>query len=59
MATWTNIGDGGRKQGYRTGPDRSILVHVGSQMGAKLEPKVVKMAIKNASKIEVDFEMIF
>ena len=26
-------------------------------MGAKLEPKVVKTAIKNASKFEVDFKM--
>ena len=31
----------------------------GSILGAKLEPKVVKTAIQNASAFEVDFEMHF
>ena len=37
----------------------SLWLHFGRQMGAKLEPKVVKTAIKNASAFEVDFEMHF
>ena len=59
MATWSDIGCGNRKKRYHPAPSRTIWLHFGSQMGAKLEPKVVKRVIKNPSKFEVDLKMHF
>ena len=57
MATWSNIGCGSRKKSVRVRCGSRAGPHVGSQMGAKLEPNGVKMAFEIASKFANDFEM--
>ena len=57
MATWSDMGDGSRKKRAHIDAYRGFWLHFGSQMGAKLEPKVVKTAIKNALKFVVDFKI--
>ena len=59
IATWSDIGCGNRKKGLHIAAYRRSWLHFGSQMGAKLEPKGVKMAIKIASKFRVDFKEHF
>ena len=59
MAIWSNIGCGSRKKSARVPCGSRAVPHVGSQMGAKLELNRVKMAFEIASKLAVDFEMLF
>ena len=59
MATWSNIGDGEGKKTVRGLCGGPAGLHFERQMGAKLEPKVVKTANKNALKFVVDFKSHF
>ena len=51
IATWSNMGDGSRKNRVRGLCVSPVGLHVGSQMGAKLEPNGDQNGDQNGDKL--------